>query len=62
MLIVWNIESGRSKMSGTVLVEGRGSIDIDSCGIDCEYLMPAEESKDGRLLVDAIHSSASYNV
>ena len=62
MLIAWNIEGGSPKLTGTILVEGRGSIDIDSCGIDCEYLMPAEESKDGRLLVDAIHSSASYNV
>ena len=48
MLIVWNIESGRSKMSGTVLVEGRGNIDIGSCGDGCEYLMPKAASNDGK--------------
>ena len=46
MLIVWKRIGGDPKLSGTVVVEGRGSIDIDSCGDGCEFLNLKESSEE----------------
>ena len=54
MLIVWNRMGGGPKLSGTVVVEGRGSMDIDSCGDGCEYINLKEEGDSKTLNVDHV--------